>query len=118
MSKLSRQRGQTYEREICKEFKDKTPYKEVKRHLEFQKEEAREGRDLDNTGVFAVQCKRGRKYANPNKIEEVNRPDLIPLLITRADNKHSIACLYLDDLFDLLYNWRSAPSESKPDFLN
>lgn len=34
-------------------------FKEAKRHLEYQSSEAEDGRDLDHTGPFLVQCKVG-----------------------------------------------------------
>lgn len=103
MGNIQRQRGLGYEREVANAFKKYSSFTEAKRHLEFQIEEADAGRDLDNTGPLAIQCKRGRKYASITKIFEVKKlPGNIPMLITRADNMPSMATLSLEDFFKLL----------------
>lgn len=80
----------------------------AKRHLEYQKGEAN-GVDLDNTGPFLIQCKRGRKYASLSAIEEIKIPagkkfkgrDFIPVLVTRGDDKPALACLPFKDFLEL-----------------
>lgn len=101
MSKLSRTKGRTFELECCRLLKPF--FKSVKRHLEYQAVEAK-GYDLDNTGIFKIQCKRGRKYAPLNKIEEVqcDAKD-IPLLITKGDYKEVMVGMYVNDFLRLLY---------------
>lgn len=103
MSKLSRTKGHSYEREIAIAFR-KVGFKDAKRHLEYQACEA-QGIDLDGTGKFKVQCKRGRGYAPINRIEEIQVDPIeggIPVLVTRADNKESMAVLTLKDFLDLV----------------
>ena len=50
-----------------------------------------------STPPFSVQCKRGAKYARIVQIEEIGREkelaDTIPLLITNADGKPTMAVL-------------------------
>ena len=103
MSKLSRTKGHGFEREIAIAFR-KAGFPEAKRHLEYQACEAK-GIDLDNTGPFKVQCKRGRKYHSLSAIEEIELDPIeggIPVLVTRGDNKTALAALPLVDFLDLV----------------
>lgn len=94
-----RQKGHSFERAIAKILRPFYP--EVKRHLEYQKAEAK-GFDLDNTGRLKIQCKRGKKYAPLSKIKEPQcKGDEIPVLITKADHERPIVAFYLDDLLKL-----------------
>lgn len=105
----SRTRGHNLERDAAAEWKD----------IGFNAMTTRQGnRELDSLGVdvfqcdpFFIQCKMGRNYHNPKKIEEINRKGLqeyhnvdtvIPVLQTRADRKKSITCLYSEDFNKLL----------------
>lgn len=86
------------EREIVKQLRPIFP--DAQRQLEYQQGF---GVDLMNTGSLRIQCKRGRNYAPITKIEEVPKAkDRIPVLVTRADQKQSVACLYLKDLIAIL----------------
>lgn len=98
--KRSRTKGHSYEREIANQLKPMFP--EVKRHLESQSQEAL-GYDLDNTGEWRVQCKRGKKYAPIGKIKEpqIEKTGGIPVLITKGDRERSVICFYLDDFLKM-----------------
>lgn len=97
MSKLSRTKGHSFERDVARRLHPIFP--DARRQLEYQEGL---GIDLTNTGNLAIQCKRYKKYVNPSMIEEVPEGDHIPVLITQADRKKPIACLYLDDLIKIL----------------
>lgn len=56
----SRNKGKNYENTIAKLFRA-AGWEYAKRHLEFQSDEAEEGRDLDGTWPFAVQIKCWKK---------------------------------------------------------
>lgn len=100
MGKLSRQRGASYEREVAKALHKMFP--KARRHLEYHALDAN-GVDLQDTGPFAIQCKRGRTYAPINKIKEVQcSPDMIPMLVTRADNEESLVVLSLENFIKIL----------------
>lgn len=102
MGKLSRTKGHSFEREIAKELRDKKIFPEAKRKLEYQIDECI-GIDLEGTANLAIQLKRYKKYVNPSLIEEVkNSKDKIPLLITKADKKEAIACLYWSDFLKII----------------
>ena len=101
MSKLSRTKGHSFERWVAAKFRSIFP--EVKRHLEFQKEEA-QGFDLDNTGKLAIQCKAYKQYAPITKIEEVRAPGKIPALVTKGDRKPAVICMYLDDFLKIAHD--------------
>lgn len=99
--KRSRTKGHQFERDIAKDFRG-LGFDDAKRHLEYQAGEAN-GVDLSGTGRWRVQCKRYAKYTNPSRIEEIqDSGDGIPLLITKADHKKAIACLYWSDLMKIL----------------
>lgn len=103
MGKLSRTKGLSYEREVAVQLRGLFP--DAKRHLESQKEEAL-GFDLDNTGSWRVQCKRGRKFAPLLRLKEprVDKVGGMPVLITRGDCERSVIAFYLDDFLDNLPN--------------
>ena len=95
-----RRKGHSFERTCAKVLRPLYP--DVKRHLENQRQEAL-GFDLDNTGPFLFQCKAYMQYAPVTKIEEViHNKDQMPALITKADNKRPVVCLYLDDFVKVL----------------
>jgi len=66
----SRNKGKNYENYIVRMFRE-AGWTDAKRHLEFQSEEAVEGRDLDNTEPFAVQIKCWKKAPPITAIMEV-----------------------------------------------
>lgn len=101
MGKLSRTKGHSYEREVAKQLRGLFP--DAKRHLEMQKEEAM-GFDLDNTGSWRVQCKRGARYAPLSRLKEprVDKVGGMPVLITRGDCERSVIAFYLDDFLNNL----------------
>lgn len=102
MGKLSRMKGASFEREIAKALRFVFP--NALRHLEFQVDNAI-GIDIDNTGVYKIQCKRGRKYASLSAIEEVTCDEMfgdIPVLVTKGDNKRILVALPFEAFMDLL----------------
>lgn len=60
-----------------------------------------QGVDLRGTGRLRFQAKRNRAYCSIRKIEEV-RAEGIPVLVTKGDKLRAVACLYLDDLIEIL----------------
>lgn len=102
MGKLSRRKGHAFEREIATAFREHG-YPEAKRHLEYQAQEAL-GVDLDNTGPWRVQCKRGRRLAPLSALWEAVSPDGVgvPLLITRGDGGVAVAALPFEAFLRLL----------------
>lgn len=85
MSKLSRTKGHSFEREIAIAIRPIFP--NCRRHLEYQDGEAN-GIDLSNTGHYRIQCKRGRKPAPISAILEVEHDSMlgeVPVLVTRGD---------------------------------
>lgn len=100
--KHSRDKGLNFERLIAREFRE-LGWEEAKRHLEVQGYLDELGIDLDNTYPFKIQCKRNKGYAPVNKIEEVNIENgYYSMLITKADGKPAVACMYWDDMKELL----------------
>jgi hypothetical protein len=102
MGKASRRKGATYEREVANLFKE-MGWEDAKRHLEYQSDEAVEGRDLDGTQPFAVQAKCWAKTPSISAITEIEVSDAysIPLAILKrskvGEQPLEVAVMYLDD---------------------
>lgn len=100
--KSARTKGHQYERDIAKDFQ-KLGWDKCKRHLESQAAEAEEGRDLDHTEPFIVQCKARMDYVPVNTINEIKkRGSQYPLLITKGDRKPAMAVMYWEDLKEII----------------
>lgn len=99
--KSARVKGFSYERLIASHFK-LIGYPHAKRKLEYQVSDEL-GIDLDNTGIYNVQCKRLKKYASISMIEEVpHQEGKVPVLITKADNKPSMVVIPLEHFLELV----------------
>src|SRR5690606_25493463 len=99
-----RAKGHSFERWVAKKLRKVFP--KARRHLEYQQSQA-QGIDIDETGIYRIQCKRGRRYAPLTKIEEIQLCPIeggIPVLVTKADNKEPIACLPFDHFLHLVKN--------------
>lgn len=120
MGKRVRRRGLSFERDVANIFKAKSIFKDAKRHLEYQADEAALGIDIVNVGDFAPQCKRGKKYAQPNKIFEVLKTDdNIPLLISKADNSPVLVTLDFEKFLELVEDYLINNTECEQwDFLS
>ena len=103
MSKLSRQRGATYEREVSNQIFEMLGVR-IKRNLK-QYQEKDEG-DLI-LGNFLIECKRRRAIAVYEWMEQADKacaPWETPVVVFRADGKKSMAMMHLPDLLKLLGN--------------
>lgn len=103
MSKSQRVKGHGFERLIAQKFR--TYFPNARRHLEYHKDDAAKGIDLINVGAFKIQCKRGKRYAPINKINEVKIDCIeggIPLLITKADNAEAMVAMPLNFFLTML----------------
>ncbi len=78
MAKKSRDKGKAYENFVAKIFR-LAGWPNAKRHLEFQSEEAVEGRDLDGTQPFAVQAKCWKKAPPITALLQVNPTEEYPI---------------------------------------
>jgi len=97
-----RTKGHAFERWCAIQFQKVFPL--AKRHLEYQMEEV-QGIDLDNTGEYKVQCKRGKRYSSLSSIKEVQLCPIdggVPVLVTKGDHETPLACLPLSDFLKLL----------------
>ena len=109
MGKMSRRKGHSYERYIASLFRD-IGYLDAKRHLEFQKVEAEEGRDIDGTQPFGIQCKHYKSTPSIQAINQLKVTNEYPLrvaILKRTSNKGNppleVAVIDLDLFFDILY---------------
>lgn len=84
MGKKSRTKGAAYEQELARLFRE-YGWTEAKRHLEFQDEEAEEGRDLDGTQPFAIQAKCWATTPSITAIQQVVTSEeyIIPVAILK-----------------------------------
>ena len=101
MSKLSRTKGHSFEREVAKQLRRMGLFPNAKRKLEYQEDECI-GVDLENTGPFAIQCKRYKKYPPMNKIFEVDEAGKIPVLWCKEDRNVELVVLKAKDFISLL----------------
>ncbi len=105
MSKLNRQRGASYEREVANAIFDQLGIR-IRRNLK-QYQVSDEG-DLI-LGKYLIECKRRRKIAVYDFMEQAEKAceiGQIPLVIMREDGNKSLAMLRLPDLLTLLGNER------------
>lgn len=95
----SRDKGHGFEREIAIMFRE-IGYPKACRQLEYQEGK---GVDLANTGIYDIQCKRGRKYASLSAIKEVPFAEgRVPLLITRGDYEETLVAMPLKHFLGLI----------------
>lgn len=98
MSKKSRVKGHSFEREVANLLRPIFP--EARRKLEYQWQTA-SGVDLDNTGIYKIQCKRSRSTIPIRKIKEI-KEDGVHVLISKKDHEEIMATLYFTDFLKLI----------------
>jgi HJR/Mrr/RecB family endonuclease len=85
MSKLSRDKGAEFEREVAKLF-HKLGYPDAKRRLGQARDS---GHDLDDTGRFVVECKRRRTTIENEawlaQVQQSARRSKLPIVVARSD---------------------------------
>ena len=102
MSKLAKDRGASYEREVCKALSDALGSK-VTRVLG----QARDGGSDIDLGPFMIECKRRRKIAIYEWMEQAkvsSKGGKMPVVICRGDGKESLVIFRLDDAIKLMQN--------------
>jgi hypothetical protein len=112
MSKLARDRGANYEREVATAVFDTLGIK-IKRNL--QQYQTAELGDLE-LGPFLIECKRRRKIAVYEWMEQADKAcdvDHIPVVIFRGDGKKSMAMFHLEDALKLMGNELTHLSQSR-----
>jgi hypothetical protein len=108
MSKLARNRGAQYEREVAAAVFDALGIR-IKRNLK-QYQEADHG-DLE-LGPFLIECKRRRNIAVYEWMEQADKAcdvDHTPVVIFRGDGKKSMAMFHLEDALKLMGNELTPP---------
>lgn len=102
--KGARRKGHSFERWVAKRIRKIFP--NAKRHLEYQADEA-QGIDIDGTGFYKIQCKRGRRYASLSAIEEIQLDPIeggVRVLVTKGDNKEPLCALPFEHFLHLVKN--------------
>ena len=109
MGKTSRRKGASYENEIARKLRDLGIDKTAKRHLEFQGEEAIEGRDIDTELPFAIQCKHWKSTPSISSMDQINTTFMHPLrmcILKRSQKKGvsglEVAVVDLDVMFVMI----------------
>ena len=97
MSKLSRNKGANYEREISKTIHEVLGVR-VKRNLT-QYQQGEEGDLL--MGPFVLECMA--------QADAACKPEQVPVVVCRGDGKKSLMVMWLDDGLPLLGNELSLP---------
>lgn len=106
MGKSSRDKGARYEREIVNRLKE-IGY-DAGRHLEFQVAHAEQGRDLDGTDPFAIQCKCWKRMPPVSSLEQVEPDHYYPVPVAfLAESKvghvrKEVAVLQLADFLRIM----------------
>lgn len=95
MGKKSRRKGAKYENHIAHLF-TLIGWENAKRHLEYQFEEAQEGRDLDGTQPFAVQAKHWKKAPPITTINQVTPSEEYPLRIAVLKQTYGVEVVVMD----------------------
>lgn len=134
--KTARLKGHTFEREIARQFQEMgfTDAKTTRAARGGDWSHTDDGTDLVGTEPFAVQCKRLQGYCSVNTIEEIkpgHRTDAaifkfsqhpskdvictgliekIPLVLTKANNKETMAILPWSELKKLIRESFSQPT--------
>lgn len=102
VGKLSRTKGHDFERSIAAKLREIFP--DARRQLEYHESDAK-GVDIQGTGIWCFQCKRGRKAHPISGIKEIDLthfPDGKPVLVTKGDNDETYAVIRFTDFLDLL----------------
>ena len=99
---MQRTKGHAWERQVAQDFQE-LGWSEARRLLEYNTRDAN-GIDLQDTFPFLVQCKRHKDYVSINHINEIQTGDdgAIPLLLTKADRKPTMAVLPWTELKKLI----------------
>lgn len=92
-------RGKQFERDVANALGHIFPNAE--RMLEYQASKVI-GVDLENTGEFAIQCKRNAGYSPIGKIAEIRARDKTPVLVTKGNNLPAMAVLPFEAFIGLL----------------
>ena len=90
--KTARRKGHNFEREVAKLLRQYYP--NAKRQLEYQEGV---GFDIAETGDLSVQCKVGKSFKIEKALKEAERPDKIPMAITKRDREEIVVSLYWKD---------------------
>lgn len=105
MSKYQRTKGASWEREVSRRLRS-VGFTQAKRHLEFQSEEAAQGRDIDlgDSCQFKIQCKSmANTPSMPAVFKEIEvKEDDIPVVVFKVTGKGEYACFKLEDALVLM----------------
>lgn len=106
MSKMQREKGARFEREVRKRFEEAMPGAKVKRGL--QARGGDECPDVDAAGVFAVECKVGKAPPIRPALEQVLRDapkGVIPMAAIKEDRREPFVVIMLDDFLEFVKDW-------------
>lgn len=120
MGNRSRRKGHRFERAVARRFSEALGV-DARRGLQARGGDT-EAADVEVPGVpVHVECKRGKRTrikAALAQAVEAAPPDTWPVAITRDDREDALATLRLEDLLELLGEWRRAvarPGRTTPE---
>lgn len=101
--KKSRNKGGTFEREICAILRDELGDDSIRRNLSQTRGGAAEGSDI-SVGRFSIECKRRASIAVYEWLEQAMRDagPQTPLVIARGDGKPPIVIMYLGHFIPIM----------------
>ncbi len=88
MGKTSRTKGRAYEQEIARLLQTNNIDQTAKRHLEFQYQEAVEGRDIDTSLPFAIQCKHWKATPSISSMDQIKTTPIYPFRMSILKRSH------------------------------
>lgn len=99
----SRRKGAAYERELARLFKEAMPGAEIRRGI--QNRTGGDAADVEGTGVFHVEAKRG-KLPNPRAaLKQAIRdakPGKVPIAVIRDDRQEAFTVIRLADFLKFI----------------
>ena len=106
MSKMQRDKGARFEREVRKLFEEAMPGATCKRGLQCRGGD--EVPDVDAGGVFSIECKVGKNPPVKPALAQILRdaPEgTIPMCVIKEDRKDAFVVLPLDDFLEFITEW-------------
>lgn len=105
MSKMQRNKGASFEREIANLLTDHLGSK-VKRNLAQTRGGATEGSDI-TFGRWSIECKRRAKISVYEWLDQAQRDanGLVPVVVARADGRRPIVIMDLETFIPMMRDW-------------
>lgn len=108
MGKLSRTKGQVFERSMVKRFRQVMPGETIKRGLQARGGQCDEVPDVDMPALW-IECKHGIKPSPRAALEQATRDSKstgkLPVAIIKDNRKDPFVVMDLDDFLHIVAEW-------------